>query len=208
MEFAATEFTVKIFPTGISRMRQEANLATAAVDRTACQTAMSAQNGIQRQLILTNKRTDAVLPMPFSGLRKELPDGYDKNARFSVRILMLLSMSPSYLLDAQASSGRAGIFLSISTTERRAVRTTDSSAKTPLCPPACPSDTVSPVPANALLGKENRQPAKPIPRRAPTTYLPSSGSIYQSNSGSEKLSGIGAVDASGPSWDRESLDGR
>jgi len=34
MEFAATEFTVKIFPTGISGMRQEANLATVAVDRT------------------------------------------------------------------------------------------------------------------------------------------------------------------------------
>ena len=202
MEFAATEFTVKIFPTGISRMRQETNPTTVATDCTDYQTARSAQNGIQRQLILTNKRTDAVLPMPFSGFRKEMLDGYDKNARFSVRIASVVSMSPSYLLDAQASSGRAGIFLSISTTERRAVRPTDLSAKTPLGPPACPGDAVSPVPANALLGKKNRQPAKQIPRRAPTTYLPSSGSIYQSNTGSEKLSGIARDSGSDLSCDR------
>jgi len=111
MEFTATEFAAKIFPTRIPRMRQEADPTTATTDRTACQTRMLAQNGIQRQLILTNKRTDAVLPTPFSGLRKKLPDGYDKKARFWVRILMLMCMSPSYLLDAQASRGRAGIFL-------------------------------------------------------------------------------------------------
>lgn len=110
MEFAATEFTVKICPTGISRMRQEANPATAAVDRTACQTRMLAQNGIQRQLILTNKRIGAVVQMPLFGIREEFPDGYDKNARFSARILKVFCMSPSYSLDANASRGRAGIF--------------------------------------------------------------------------------------------------
>jgi hypothetical protein len=41
-----------------------------------------------------------------------------------------------------------------------------------------------------LLGKKNQQPAKQIPRQATTTYFPSSGSIYQSNPGSEKLSRI------------------
>jgi hypothetical protein len=111
MEFTATEFAVKVFPTGIPGMRQEADSTTAAVDRTACQMRMLAQNGIQRQLILTNKRIGAVVQMPFFGIRKEFPDGYDKNARFSVRMLIVLCMSPSYLLDAQASSGRAGIFL-------------------------------------------------------------------------------------------------
>jgi len=62
-------------------------------------------------LILTNKRTGALVPMPIPAKRKELADGYDKNAKFSVRILMLLCMSPSYSLDAIASRGRAGIFL-------------------------------------------------------------------------------------------------
>jgi hypothetical protein len=110
MEFAATEFAVKVLPTGISGMRQEADSTTVATDRTACQTAMSAQNGIQRQLILTNKRKDAVLPMPFSGLRKEFPDGYDKNARFSVRIASVVSMSPSYHLTLKRRAAGRGFF--------------------------------------------------------------------------------------------------
>ena len=83
MALAATEFTAKIFPIRIPRMRQEPNPAPAAADRTACQIRMSAQDGIQRPL---------------------------KNAKFSVRMLMLLCMSPSYSLDAIASRGRAGIF--------------------------------------------------------------------------------------------------
>jgi hypothetical protein len=111
MELTATKFAAKILATRILRMRQEADPTTAAADRTACQTRMFAQNGIQRQLILTNKRIGAVVQMPLFGIREEFPDGYDKNARFSVRILMVSSMSPSYSLDAQASSGRAGIFL-------------------------------------------------------------------------------------------------
>jgi hypothetical protein len=91
-------------------MRQEANPTTAATYRAACQTRMHAQNGIQRQLILTNKRIGAVVLMPSSGNRKEFPEGYDKNPRFSVRMLMVFCMSPSYSLDASASRGRAGIF--------------------------------------------------------------------------------------------------
>ncbi len=111
LAFAATEFTAKILPIRISRVRQEADSTTAAADRTAYPTRMLAQHVIQHQLILTNKRIGAVVLMPNFGIRKEFPDGYDKNARFSVRILMVLSMSPSYSLDVQASSGRAGIFL-------------------------------------------------------------------------------------------------
>ena len=76
---------------------------------------MLAEDGIQRQLILTSKRTDAVVLMPIFGDPKEFPDGYDKNARFSVKMLIVLCMSPSYSLDAIASRGRPGIFLSIDT---------------------------------------------------------------------------------------------
>lgn len=111
MVLTATELAAKIPPMGIPRMRQEANATVAAVDRTACQTRMIAQDGIQRQLILTNKRTDAVVLMPIRAKRKEFPDGYEQNPRVSVRMLIVLCMSPSYPLDANASSGRAGIFL-------------------------------------------------------------------------------------------------
>jgi hypothetical protein len=106
----ATELAEKIPPIRISRMRQEPNSTVAAVDRTACQTGMIAQDGIQRELILTNKRTDAVVLMPIRAKREEFPDGYDKNAKFSVRMLIRFCMSSSYSLDANASSGRPRIF--------------------------------------------------------------------------------------------------
>jgi hypothetical protein len=82
----------------------------AAVDGTACQIGMIAQDGIQRQLILTNKRASAVVLMPIRAKRKKFPDGYDKNARFSVKMLIVFCMSSSYPLDAKSSSGRARIF--------------------------------------------------------------------------------------------------
>ena len=110
MVLTATERTAEIPPIRIPRMRQKANSTMAAVDRTACQTGMIAQDGIERQLILTNKRTGAVVLMPIRAKRKEFPDGYDKNARFSVKMLIVLDTSSSYSLDANASRGRARIF--------------------------------------------------------------------------------------------------
>lgn len=111
MVLAATQRTADILPIRISRMREEANPTVAAVDRTASQTGMIAQDGIQRKLILTNKRINAVVLMPIRAKREEFPDGYDKNAKFSVRMLSPLCMSSSYSLDANASRGRARIFL-------------------------------------------------------------------------------------------------
>jgi hypothetical protein len=137
MVLTATERAEEIPPIRISRMRQEANATVAAGDRTACQTGMIAQDGIQRDLILTNKRTDAVVLMPIRAKRKEFPDGYDKNARFSVTMLIRFCMSSSYPFDANASSGRAGIFLWINTDDHRAGRTTDSAAKSYLSSHAC-----------------------------------------------------------------------
>ena len=91
-------------------MCQEANFTVAAVDRTACQTGMIAQDGIQREMILTNKRIDVVVLMPILAKRKEFPDGYDKNARFSDKMLIVLDTSLSYSLDANAARCRTRIF--------------------------------------------------------------------------------------------------
>ena len=107
---AATHRATEIPPLRVSRMREETNPTMAAVDRTACQAGMIAHEGIQRQLILTNKRASAVVLMPIRAKRKNFPDGYDKNARFSVKMLIVFCMSSSYLLDANAASGRARIF--------------------------------------------------------------------------------------------------
>jgi hypothetical protein len=83
------------------------------VGRTACQIRTIAQDGIERDLILTNKRTSAIVLVPIRVKRENLAGGYDKNARFSVTMLILLCMSSSYSLDANASRCRARIFLSI-----------------------------------------------------------------------------------------------
>jgi hypothetical protein len=82
----------------------------AAADRTACQIGIVAQDGAERELILTNKRAGAVVLMPIRAKRKEFPDGYDKNARFSVKMLSVIDTPSSYSLDANASRGRARIF--------------------------------------------------------------------------------------------------
>lgn len=50
----ATERTVEIPPIRVPRMRQKANPTMAAVDRTACQNRMIAQDRSERGLVLTN----------------------------------------------------------------------------------------------------------------------------------------------------------
>jgi hypothetical protein len=61
---AAAKRTVEIPPIRVPRVRQEANPTMAAVDRAACQPRMIAQDRIERQLILTNKQTGAIVLMP------------------------------------------------------------------------------------------------------------------------------------------------
>jgi hypothetical protein len=60
----ASEGTVKIPPIRVPRVRQEANGTVAAVDRTAFQIGIITQDRIERGLILTNKRTSAIVLMP------------------------------------------------------------------------------------------------------------------------------------------------
>jgi hypothetical protein len=62
--FTATERAAEISPIRVSRMRQKANSAMAAVNRAACQIRMIAQDSFHCHLILTNKRVDAVVLMP------------------------------------------------------------------------------------------------------------------------------------------------
>jgi hypothetical protein len=177
MVLTATELAAQVPPICIPRMREEPNPTPAAADRTACQIRMSAQNGIQRPLILTNKRTGAVVLMPIPAKRKELADGYDKNAKFSVRMLMLLCMSPSYSLDAIASRGRAGIFSWLHPDHCSSAQTTDSPVHRHVAALLCPDGHASPRTTNTLLGKKNQRSPTRIPRPAPTTSLPSSGPI-------------------------------
>ena len=56
-----SERTVEVPPIGVPRMRQKSDPAMAAVDRTACQTRIIAQDRIERSLVLPNKRAGAIV---------------------------------------------------------------------------------------------------------------------------------------------------
>ena len=110
MVLSAAKGTAEIPTTRIAWMREEANPAVAAADCAVLQIRHSPQGRIQRQLILTNKRTGAVILMPILAKREDFRDGYKKIARFSVKILICFCISSSYSLDAKASRCRARIF--------------------------------------------------------------------------------------------------
>ena len=107
---SAAKGTAEIKSIRIAWMRKEANPAVAAPHCAALQIRTTAQGRIQRQLILTNKRTGAVVLMPILAKREDFRDGYSKTARFSVKMLIGFSISSSYSLDAKASRGRARFF--------------------------------------------------------------------------------------------------
>jgi hypothetical protein len=110
MVLSAAKGTAEIPTTRIAWIREEANPAVAAAHCAVLQIRNSPQGRIQRQLILTNKRTGAVVLMPILAKREDFRDGYQKIARFSVKILICFCISSSYSLDAKASRCRARIF--------------------------------------------------------------------------------------------------
>ena len=141
------------------------------MDRTACQTGMIAQNRIQRGLILTNKRTGTIVLMPVRAKRKEFPGGYDKNARFSVKMLSVLGTPSSYELEANASRSRARFFCGSAQKDRRSDRTTDPSTNVHRTCRTCAACEVSPSTTGSYL---ERRVSSRGPRATPFP-LPSSG---------------------------------
>jgi len=151
MVLTAAERTMEVLSIRVPRVRQKANRAVAAPDRTACQTGIIAQDRIQRGLILTNKRKNAIVLMPIRAKRKEFPGGYDENPRFSVKMLICSDTPSSYELDANASRARARFFYGSAQKDSRPGRTADPSANALLNSLVCAIDHASPCPTNLLL---------------------------------------------------------
>jgi hypothetical protein len=110
MVLPAAELAAEILAARIPGMREEAYAAVATSHRAVLQARTITQDGIQRELILTNKRTGAVVLMPILAKSKNFREGYSKITRFSVKMLIGFCISSSYSLDANASRGRARIF--------------------------------------------------------------------------------------------------
>ena len=106
---SAAKGAAKITAARAARMSEEANAAVATAHSAVLPIRMIVQDGIQRDLILTNKRKDAVVLVPILAKREDFRDGYRKTARFSVKMLICFCISSSYSLDAKTSRGRARI---------------------------------------------------------------------------------------------------
>lgn len=110
MVLAAAERAAEILAARVTGMRQETYPAVATANCAVLQIRTIAQDGIERVLILTNKRIGVVVLVPVLAKRENFRDRYNKIARFSVKMLIGFCMSSSYSLDAKASRGRARIF--------------------------------------------------------------------------------------------------
>jgi hypothetical protein len=107
----AAEWTAQVPPPGIARMRKKPNPAVCAVGHATPKRRMCLQNRVQRGLVVPNKRPGAVVPVPIRAKREKWLDGYGKKARFSAIIENVLCTPSSYLIGANASSGRARFFV-------------------------------------------------------------------------------------------------
>jgi len=111
MVLSTAKGTAKILSARIAGMSEEADPAVAAAHRAVLQIRTTPQDGVQRDLILTNKRLEAVVLVPILAKREIFRDGYNKTAKLSAIMLIGFCISSSYSLDAKASRGRARIFL-------------------------------------------------------------------------------------------------
>lgn len=110
MVLAAAERAAEILAVRVTGMRQETYPAVATANCAVLQIRTIAQDGIERVLILTNKRIGVVVLVPVLAKRENFRDRYNKIARFSVKMLIGFCIPSSYSLDAKASRGRARIF--------------------------------------------------------------------------------------------------
>ena len=111
MVLPAAERTPQVPPACVTGMREKANPAVRARSDAPAKLGMGLQDRVQRGLILPDKRPGAIVLMPIRAKREKPLDGYGKKARLSAIIFIVLYTPSSYLLDANASRGRARFFM-------------------------------------------------------------------------------------------------
>jgi hypothetical protein len=150
-------------------MSEEANSAVATTHGAVLPIRMIAQDCIQRELILTNKRSGAVVLVPILAKREKFRDGYNKTAKFSVTMLIVCCISSSYSLDTKASRGRARIFHASALKITQRIRATDPRATNQPISSSCLADPASSELLETLLGKKNQVPKRF--QRTPVFFL-------------------------------------
>jgi hypothetical protein len=95
MVLPAAERTAEILAAGVTGMREEADAAVATAHRAVLQIRTIPQDGIQRELILTDKRINTLVLVPIFRKIENLLERYEIKARFSVMMWILLCMTSS-----------------------------------------------------------------------------------------------------------------
>ncbi len=91
----AAKRAAEILAARVARVRKEANPAVAAAQRTVLQIRTIPQDGINRQLILTDKPIGTLGLVPISRKSVNLLERYDIKAKLSVMIRILFCMTSS-----------------------------------------------------------------------------------------------------------------
>jgi hypothetical protein len=146
MVLAATEGAAQILTARVAGMREEADPAVPAAHQATGQIGTVPQNGVERDLILTNKRTSAIILMPILGKGENALDAYDKGIRLCVMIRIVLAISSSYVLDAQTPRGGRGFFSAFEPTLHRVSRAPTPRRTAPPAPTAYQAQPNSCVP--------------------------------------------------------------
>jgi hypothetical protein len=111
MVLPTTERTTQVHASCVPGMRKKPNPAIHAVCQATLQIRLRFQDRIQRDLILPDKRTGAIVFVPIRLKRENFLDGDDKKARLSVITWIVLCTASAYLNEAKASRGRPRFFM-------------------------------------------------------------------------------------------------
>ncbi len=95
MMLPAAKGTAEILAARVAGMSEEANPAVAAAYRAGLQIRTIPQDGIQRELILTDKRISTLALVPILRKSENLLESYNIKARLSVMMRILLCMTSS-----------------------------------------------------------------------------------------------------------------
>ncbi len=95
MMLPAAKRTAEIPAARVARMSEEAYAAVATPHRAGLQIGTIPQDGIQCELILTDKRISTLVLVPILRKSENLLESYNIKARLSVMMRILLCMTPS-----------------------------------------------------------------------------------------------------------------
>ncbi len=95
MVLPAAKWTAEIPAARVAGMSEEAYAAVATPHRAVPQIRTIPQDGIQRELILTDKRISTLVLVPILRKSENLFESYDRKARLSVMIRILFCMTSS-----------------------------------------------------------------------------------------------------------------